>query len=165
MKLCSRTSVYLNGVIYVAGYGGRRSTAFIIYSFNPAKNLWQPSIKTQHCLFSLTTIQEKLVIVGGACKVPWYSFNPKATNQLFVFDAELSKWQEYSQMSISRALATAVSHGDMLIVTGGHSLCNKILSSTEVLNTTTNQWFTCGDLPQPHYRLQSAIVNGQLGRC
>ena len=47
----------------------------------------------------------------------------------------------------------------------GWSICyqiSKILCSTEVLDTTTGQWFFCGDLPQPHLCLQSVVVDNIL---
>lgn len=165
VKLWPRTSVLLNGVIYVAGLGDQKTTSCQIYAFNPAENIWKPSIKTQFSLFSLAAIQDTLVFVGGICKVTWYSSNYKTTNKLHTLDKKSYQWYEFTQMSTPRALATVVGHDDMLIVTGGYNLYNqvcKILRSTEVLNTVTNQWFPCDDLPQPHYQLQSAVVKGQL---
>ena len=44
----------------------------------------------------------------------------------------------------------------------------KILSSSELLDSTNGQWYTCSDLPHPHYWLQSVIVDNilyLLGGC
>jgi len=159
--------VYLNGLVYVAGATQR------IYAFDPVDNLWRTPIKTPYRNFSLAVIQDKLVIVGGESKAwvnqlpyPWFRYH--CTNKLFALKLTTNQWQKYNQMRISRMAATAVGYRNMLIITGGCNIINifhhllRAIGSTELLNTTTNQWFTCSDLPQPHCNLQPAIVNESL---
>jgi len=160
VKLWSRTpAVYLNGLIYVAKHGDTCK----IFVFNPIENLWQRSIKTRCCFFSLVTIHDRLIIVGGVIRAAWYSTRMQVTNKMFVLDTNTNQWEKYNQMERPRANATAVSHEDMLIITGGCIMNTCMpLSSTELLDTNTNQWFMCANLPQAHYYLQSVIIGNSL---
>jgi len=115
----------------------------------------------------LVAIHDKLLTVGGVIRAPWYIARMQTTNKLFVFDKKSNQWKKYNQMHTPRANATSVSYEDKLIITGGcdmcHVTCNKILSNTELLDTSLNQWFTtCSDLPQAHYYLQPVVVGNLL---
>ena len=50
----------------------------------------------------------------------------------------------------------------MLIITGGEGDKYNTLSSTELFDSNNGQWYICSDLPQPHYCLQSVIVDNIL---
>ena len=50
----------------------------------------------------------------------------------------------------------------MMIVMGGMDDDDHGLSTTELLGSTTGQWFKCNDLPQPLTCLPSVIVGGLL---
>ena len=65
-------------------------------------------------------------------------------------------------MITARSHATAAGHQGMLIITGGVDDKGKILSSTELFDSNNGQWYKCSDLPQPHYWLQSVIVDNIL---
>ena len=161
VKLVSYSALYLNGLVYVAGHGTKIHTAYRIYIFNPVKDSWV-SIKTPCCSFDMVTMHDKLITIGGTSRVKWFR-RIKSTNKVLVLNESSYQWQDFSQMNTPRSGATAVSHQNMLIVTGG--VCyqiSKILCSTEVLDTTTGQWFFCGDLPQPHLCLQSVVVDNTL---
>ena len=56
-----------------------------------------------------------------------------------------------------------VSHQSLMIVMGGvNTVTEHALKTTELLDSTTGQWFTCDDLPQPLATLQSVIVGDIL---
>ena len=155
VSCCRHTAVWLNGVVYVgSGYeaGGKRSHA--INCYDPVNNSWSSPINTPYCLFAMTTLNNKLLIAGGWDK----SFNP--TNEILTMDADQLK--NYTKMITARSWATATGHQGMLIITGGMDDKGKTLSSTELFNSSNGQWYICSDLPQPHYRLQSAIVDNIL---
>ena len=63
-------------------------------------------------------------------------------------------------MITARSQATAVGHQGMLITTGGADALGKILSSTELFNSKSGQWYYCNNLPQPCF--QSVIVDNVL---
>ena len=162
MKLLPYSALHLNGLVYVGGHGTKISSAYKIFVFNPAKNSWMPAIKTPYCSFAMVTMHGKLITVGGTSRVKWFT-RITCTNKLLVLDNTSYQWQDYSEMKTPRSAATAVSRKEMLIVSGGwrHRI-SKIFSSTEVLDTITGQWFSCGDLPLPHLCLQSVVVDDTL---
>ena len=163
VKLVPYSTLHLNGLVYVGGHGAKISTAYRIYVFDPVSNSWLSSfIKTPYCSFAMATLHNKLITVGGTTRVKWLT-RIKCTNKVLILDESSHQWKDYSEMSTPRSGATAVSHNELLIVTGGwyHGV-PKIFSSTEVLDTTTGQWFSCGDLPQPHLCLQSVVVGNSL---
>jgi len=94
--------------------------------------------------------------VGGLSGVP----NQIATNKLLVLES--GQWKDYTQMPIARACVSAVSHQSLMIVIGGTKDGDHALSTTELLDSTTGQWFKCDDLPQPLMHLQSVIVGNVI---
>ena len=163
VQLVPYSALYLNGLVYVGGHSMEISNAYKIYMFDLIKNSWlSSSIKTPYCSFAMVAMHNKLLIVGGTKRVKLFR-RIKCTKKVLVLDETSCQWKAYSQMNTPRSGATAVGHKEMLIVTGG--LCHrtsKIFSSTEVLDTTTSQWFSCSDLPLPHHYLQSVVVDNTL---
>ena len=152
------TAVWLNGLVYVGGgFVTGRKTSYVsdtINCYNLLNNLWSSPINIPYCLFAMTTLNNKLLIAGGQDK------DYKTTNQILII--EDGQLKNYTKMSIARKYPTAVSHQGMLIITGGKDDKGKTLSSTELFDSTNGQWYTCNDLPQPHYRLRSVIVDNIL---
>ena len=160
------TAVWLDGVVYVGGgttigpekqvSGGKPVKAQplrVINCYDPVNNLWLTPINTPQCYFAMTTLNNKLLIAGGQ--------NHKIrTNQILLMDA--GQLKDYTKMSKARVAAVAVGHQGMLIIAGGYDDNHKVLSSTEIFDSTNGQWHVCGDLPQPHLWLQSAIVDNIL---
>ena len=149
------TAVWLNGLVYVGGgyEAGMVRGSYIINCYDPVKNSWS-STTTPYCVFAMTTLNNKLLIAGGSDK------SYKVTNRILTMDN--GQLKNYTKMTTARSYATAAGHQRMLIITGGRDDKNKILSSTELFDSTNGQWYTCSDLPQPHYCLQSVIVDNIL---
>ena len=149
------TAVWLNGRVYVGGgYKTGLEISYAINCYNPVKNSWSSPIKTIHCLFAMTKLNSKLLIAGGQNE------KYEATNQILTMDD--GQLKNYTKMTIARSTATAAGYQGMLIITGGRDDKNKALSSTELFDSTNEQWYTCSDLPQPHNMLQSVIVDNIL---
>ena len=149
------TAVWLNGLVYVGGgieAGGKSS--YIINCYDPVNNSWSSSINTTYCGFAMTTLNNKLVTAGG------WDRSGKKTTQVLTLDA--GQLKNYTKMVTARLLATAAGHQGMLIITGGVDDKDKRLSSTELFDSNNDQWYKCSDLPQPHYKLQSVIVDNML---
>jgi len=93
----------------------------------------------------MATIQNKLILVGGAFKVreffPFQIYYHTSDNLVTLNEDTYKVYvEEYNWMNVSRSSATSVGYKDMLIITGGlHGPSQKVLSSTELLNTTTDQ--------------------------
>ena len=150
------TAVLYNGVIYVGGGEYINSNGdYKINIYHPDTNEWDDCIDTPHKSFTMTVLGDKLIVVGGQI-----GRRSKATNKLLTLQG--GQWEDYSQMPTARWSASAVSHQSMMIVMGGKDDDYQILSTTELLYSTTGQWVKCNDLPQPLYFLQSVIVGDML---
>ena len=153
------TVVLYNGAIYVGG--GKcvnNDDDYKINIYHPDANRWDDVIDTPHAGFAMTVLVDKLIIVGGIVGT-----SLKPTNELLTLQG--GHWEDYSQMPTARAAASAVSHQSMMIVMGGrddNEHTAHVVSTTELLDSTTGQWFKCNDLPQPLCWLQSVIVGGLL---
>ena len=154
------TAVWLNGLVYVGGgregevgrqYG---SLSYNINCYDPVNKSWRSPINTLYHLFTMTTLNNKLLIAGGQDK------GYKVTNQILTMDA--GQLKNYTKMTTARSQTTAIGHQGMLIITGGLDDKYKILSSTELFDSNNGQWYICNNLPQPHYWLQSVIVDNIL---
>ena len=151
----SHAAVWLNGLVYVGGGNELGfSPSYTINSYDPVNNLWSFSINTPYCYFAMTTLNNKLLIVGGTDK------HDKKTNKILITDADQLK--NYTEMITARSCAVAASHQGMLIITGGQDDKSSRLSSTELFDSNTGQWYMCSDLPQPQTWLQSVIVDNTL---
>ena len=157
------TAVFLDGVIYVGGgfegaYVFDAENSYRLDAYNLSTNQWSSSpITTPYCLFAMTVLDNKLVTAGGGTK------NDEVVKKVLVLNAE--QWEDYSEMPTARYNATAVGYHSMLIVVGGVILMEDeptTLSTTELLDTTSECWYTCNNLPSPHQRLRAAIMNDKL---
>ena len=102
----------------------------------------------------MTTLNNKLLIAGGKDK------SGNRTNQILTLDA--CQLKNYTKMITARSCATAAGHQGILIITGGEDDKNIKLCSAELFDSSNGQWYTCNDLPQPHYMLKSVIVDNIL---
>ena len=157
------TAVLLDGVVYVGGgyegvYVFDGPSSYRLDMYNLTTNQWSPSpITTPYCLFGMTVLDNKLVTAGGATK------NNEVVKKVLVLnDGQL---KDYSEMPTARCSATAAGYHSMLIVVGGLTLMEDeptTLSTTELLDTTNDCWYTCSNLPSPHQQLIAAIMNDKL---
>ena len=149
------TAVWLNGLVYVGGgIEAGYKESYIINCYDPVNDSWSSSINTTYSYFAMTTLNNKLVTAGG------WDRSDKRTAQVLTLDA--GQLKDHSKMITSRSHATAAGHHGMLIITGGVDDNYKTLSSTELFDSNNGQWYKCSDLPQPHYKLQSVIVDNML---
>ena len=153
----NHTAVWLNGLVYVGGgYETGARGSYIINCYDPGKHSWnsRSPINTPYCQFTMTTLNNKLLIAGGQDK------SNKTTNKILTMDA--GQLKNYTKMITARSRATATGHQGMLIITGGEDDKYKTLSSTELFDSSNGQWYVSNDLPQPHSLLKSVIVDNIL---
>ena len=139
---------------YEPGTGILSKSLYIINCYDPVNNSWSSSISTPYSLFTMTILDNKLVTAGGEDR------SGKKTNKVLILDA--GRLKRYTKMITARSYATAAGHQGMLIITGGFDDKGKTLSSSELFDSNNGQWYKCSDLPQPHYCLQSVIVDNIL---
>ena len=153
----------LNGSVYVgSGFEGKSiqdyQYCYRIDVYNLSANQWiTPPITTPYRWFAMTVLDNKLIAAGGVTP------DDDVTNKVLVLEDE--KWKDHSEMPTARSCATAVGYQAMLIVIGGKAEIEGKVATvphTELLDTANGCWYTCDNLPVPHYQLKAAVVNGAL---
>ena len=157
-------AVLLHGSVYVgSGLQGSgindHQNCYRLDVYNISTNRWDLSpITTPYHAYGMTVLDNKLITVGG-----FVSDSDEVTNKVLLLDA--GQWKDYSEMPTARSCATAVGYHSMLVVLGGKAEVKgewTVVPTVEVLDTTNGCWYTCNDLPTPHYQLQAAILNNTL---
>ena len=153
------TAVWLNGLVYMGGgydceVQRPSQGSYIIYCFDPVKNLWISPINAPYCFFAMTTLKDSLITVGGQ------DANYKRTNQILTMEA--GQLSNYTKMITPISSATAVGHQAMLIITGGWNDEGKILPSTEVFDSDSGEWYTCSNLPRPFHSGRLVVADNVL---
>ena len=124
-----------------------------VYAYTINTSSWSqlPNSPTNCC--PSVIVNNLLTLVGG-------DYYGAITNQLFSLTGEGSgrRWtEEFPPMPTSRHRSTALCIGTTLIVAGGRTWKYSELKTFEVMNTTTKQWFTATDLPQPLSSAPAAV--------
>ena len=152
VKDAFHTAVLCNGKVYIGG-GSISSDRIDIYT--PANNSWSPSpIKLSYGYFAMTTLNNQLITAGGMDR------SHKVTSKIFSLDGNHLK--EFTNMITPRRSATDAGYCKILIITGGVDGKGSTLVSTELFDSSKGQWYNTGDLPSPHYGLQSVIVDNTV---
>ncbi len=146
-------SVETNDTVYVGGGGtDRHEDKYIVMAYNTQSCQWHtlPPYRTSE--FAMTTINNKLVVVGGR-------------NRDLSDSSELGEWQPDSNqwthpfppMSTPRYLHSATSYKHWLVVAGG---CHGVYlhASVEVLDVSNMQWFTGPSTPTPWGWMKSTTI-------
>ncbi len=146
-------SVEINGTLYVGGGGTYQlKDACIVMAYNTQSCQWHtlPPYSTRE--FAMTTINNRLVLVGGQ-------------NRIDVVSGELGEWQPDSNqwtrpfppMSTPRIMPSTTSYKHWLVVAGGrHGV--KFLTSVEVLDISNMQWSAGPSTPTPWSEMRSTII-------
>ncbi len=145
-------SVEINDTVYVGGgETDRYEDAYIVMAYNTQSCQWHtlPPYSTRY--FAMTTINNKLVVVGGR-------------NRDYSDSSELGEWQPDSNqwthpfppMSTPRYGPSATSYKHWLVVAGGyHGVC---LQTVEVLDVSNMQWSTGPSTPTPWMMMKSTTI-------
>ena len=147
-------SVVVQGIVYVGG--GYSSSAenvlHVVMAYDITSGKWTtlPPYRTRY--FAMTAINNQLVLVGGK------DHGGGASEMLGVWGAVNKQWTHpYPEMHTARSHCSAVVYNEWLVVAGGMA-GRKSLSSVEVMNTDTKQWFTGPPTPLPWQRMKTATV-------
>ena len=147
-------SVIIQEMMYVGGGSTSADRMHIVMTYNIMSQEWSqlPEYTSRH--FAMTVIHDKLTLVGGMYK----NYNERVTNELGVWDADRRKWtRPYTPMPTPRYCSSAVVYRQWLIVAGGWSSGSN-LSSVEVLDVSSNQWYRAPSTPVLWSRMKSAVV-------
>ena len=152
----SQAAVFLKDKVYVQlecviRLLGQRAPARI-YIYTPATDTWD-SLDTPVYDFVLTTYQSKLVLVGGREYVD-EKVEGSPSNKLWTL-SEDGKWEEtLPPMETACSKASAVSHGDHLIVVNG--------TMNDVYLYDGHDWAKSQPIPETLKRSNSTLVNDNL---
>ena len=151
-------SVVVEGTVYVGGgYVGRGSdNNHIVMTYDISTGKWATLPPYRAWAFAMTTINNQLVLVGGRehvgcrCKV------------VGVWDADNKQWTHpYPEMHTARSWCSEVVHKEWLVVAGGWSGPGAWLSSVEVMNTNSRQWYAGPPTPIPWSSMKTATVGDE----
>ncbi len=146
-------SVKINDTVYVGGgFTDRDEDKYIVMAYNKQSCLWQTLSTYSTRSFAMTTINNKLVVVGGR-------------NRDYSDSSELGEWQPDSNqwthpfppMSTPRCVHSATSYKHWLVVAGGyHGAC--LQTSVEVLDASNMQWSTGPSTPIRWRSMKSTTI-------
>ncbi len=145
-------SVEINDTVYVGGGGtDRDEDAYIVMAYNKQSCQWHtlPPYHTRY--FAMTTINNKLVVVGGRNR------DDSDSSELGEWQHDSNQWTHpFPPMSAPRCVHSATSYKHWLVVAGGyHGVC---FSSVEVLDVSNMQWSTGSSTPTPWVGMKSTTI-------
>ena len=151
-------SVVVEGAVYVGGGGAGflSDNGHIVMTYDISTGKWATLLPYRAWGFTMTAINSQLVLVGGIghsvgrCKV------------LGVWDIVNRQWTHpYPEMHTARSHCSAVVHNEWLVVAGGESSSGARLSSIEVMNTNSKQWYAGPPTPIPWDYMKTATVGDE----
>ena len=148
-------SVVVEGTVYVgggdAGYGSDNDYIVMTYDISTGKWATLPPYRAR--AFAMTAINNQLVLVGG--KEQDYN----QIKVLGVWDSNIKQWTHpYTEMLTARTSCSAVVYKEWLVVAGGYRFPGTYLSSVEIMNTNTKQWYAGPPTPTLWSCMRTAVV-------
>ena len=146
-------SVVVEGTVYAgggdAGYGS--GTDYIVMTYDISTGKWDTLPPYRARAFAMTAINNQLVLVGGIEQ----DYN--MIKVLGVWDADKKQWTHpYPEMHTAQSNCSAVVYKEWLLVAGGWTC--EMLSSVEVMNTNSKQWYAGPPTPTPWSYMRTAVV-------
>ena len=146
-------SVIIQEMMYVGGGYSTSGNSYIVMTYNIISQEWSQLPQYTARWFAMTVIHNKLTLVGGCDR------NNIATNVLGVWSTDGRMWTHpYTPMVSRRHNSSAVVYRQWVIVAGGWSDRRTNLSSVEVLDISSNQWYRAPSSPGPMESMRSAVV-------
>ena len=150
-------SVVVEGTVYVGGggTGPGSDNHYIVMTYDISTGKWTilPPYRAQG--FAMSAINNQLVLVGG-------HEHGVSSKVVGVWDADNKQWTHpYPDMHTARSHCSAVVHNEWLVVAGGMSPSSEILSSVEVMNTNSKQWYAGPPTPISWGYMKTATVGDE----
>ena len=144
--------------MYVGGgYAGPGSdNNYIVMTYDISTRTWATLPPYRAGGFAMTTINNQLVLVGGE------GHGGGSSKVVGVWDADNKQWTHpYLEMHTARSLCSAVVHNEWLVVAGSWSASHARVSSVEVMNTNSKQWYAGPPTPIPWSYMKTATVGDE----
>ncbi len=151
MSACIQ-SVEINDTVYAGGGGTDRvEDDYIVMAYNTQSCQWHTLPPYSTWGFAMTTINNKLVVVGGRNR------DHSDSSELGEWQPDSNQWTHpFPPMSTPRWLPSATSYKHWLVVAGGyHGVC---LQTVEVLDVSNMQWSTGPSTPTPWVAMKSTTI-------
>ena len=147
-------SVIVQEIVYVGGGGsGFNNNIYIVMAYNTHSQTWHQLPPHATWGFAMVVINNKLVLVGGR------NHSNDDTNILGVWEADKRQWTHpYGPMPTPRSWPSAVVYKQWLIIAGGNVTGPNKVSTTEVLDISSNQWNSAPSAPNPWAEMRSVII-------
>ena len=156
-------SVEVDGTVYVGGgYGDKDEDGYTVMAYSMQSCKWHTLPPYSAKWFAMTTINNKLILVGG--------HHDTQVDQLGVWKTDSNQWtRPFPPMPTPRSSPSATSYKHWLVVAGGFR--KFLLSTVVVLDIHNKQWSTAPSTPIPWFRMKSTIIgdtwylmgSGQVG--
>ena len=151
-------SVVVEGTVYVGGghavINSDNNYTVMTYDISTGKWATLPPYRVRS--FAMTAINNQLVLVGG---INHRDYKRKV---LCVWDADNKHWTHpYPEMHTARSNCSAVVYNEWLVVAGGVTTYRAVLSSVEVMNIESKQWYTGAQTCVPWHLMKTAIVGDE----
>ena len=150
-------SVVVEGTVYVGGGSAGKGNDYIVMTYDISTGKWATLPPYRARSFAMTSINDQLVLVGGI----EHGVSSKVVR---VWDADNKQWTHpYPEMHTERSGCSAVVHNEWLLVAGGLQLSASfsLLSSVEVMNTNSKQWYAGPPTPRPWSFMKTATVGDE----
>ncbi len=141
-------SVLVDEVVYVGG-GYFSENDYVVMTYDTHSGRWGtlPPYRTR--FFGMAVIRNQLVLVGG---------DGKYCKSFGVWRTDSKKWVElHPDMPTPRSHSSVATYNEWLIVAGGVNN-GECLSSVDVLNIDTKQWYSGPPAPRGFSDMKTATV-------
>ena len=157
---CDGLVVMVNGHIYVCGgFCGGVDLARQVQVYDVNHNVWSTLPHSPQYHSQGLAIDGKLVLIGG-----YEEASDGVTNLVSTWTGQ--EWQQdLPPMPTKRVQPGVTTYHTFVVVAGGRAEDEQtLLSSIDILNITTRQWWTPANLqlPQPIFDMQCAISSAHL---
>ena len=127
-----------------------------VFAYDSEKDDWSKLPECPQRDFGLAVINNLLTAVGGLSRSGLFSY----TNRLVSFNG--SKWVTiFPPMPTKRRYPAVISAQNYLIAAGGVGE-GRLLSTVEVMNSATREWYTAASLPETVYLMSATVCGGRL---
>ena len=151
-KMCGEVVAVDGSVAYFRSMVA--SSLYSVFAYNSANNKWSELPRCPNRGFSLAVVNSLLTAIGG--ETP----NGEVTNSLLSLTDD--KWTEqFPPMPTKRWVTAVVCSGRSLVVAGG-VLGTNDLSTVEVMNTESLQWYTASSLPHSLHQASATLCGDQI---
>ena len=160
MPTCTASVVMINDHIYVCGgFCGGVDLARQVQVYDVNHNVWSTLPHSPQYDCQGLAINSKLVLIGG-----FEAASKGVTNLVSTWTGQ--EWQQdLPPMPAKKARPGVTTYHTFVVVAGGRAEDGQtLLSSIDILNITTRQWWTPTNLqlPQPMYRMQCTVSSAHL---